>query len=273
MFVRKKTNRSGTISVVVVSKAHGKFTEVKKFGVAKSEEEAELAEAAAATDVLPRTRSRLRGARALEDHLRAFAAGDLHDLLDRVHIESVDRVLRAELLRERETLVVAVARDDVTHAHAAHEREQQEADRTAALAEDVKPDPEADKKDQKDSKKVQLSKKEIEKQMKDREAAERKRVSKLARLYNEMKPADSAAAMDQLDDDTCIAILQRMEEGQAAKILAEFDASKTARLTKIMYEGKQKTLTSPSDLQKMIEQGQDAGQADGQNGTQTAQNQ
>lgn len=41
MFVRKKNNRSGTISVVVVSKAHGKFTEVKKFGVAKSEEEAD----------------------------------------------------------------------------------------------------------------------------------------------------------------------------------------------------------------------------------------
>ena len=41
MFVRKKTNRSGTISVVVVSKVHGKFTEVKKFGVAKSEEEAD----------------------------------------------------------------------------------------------------------------------------------------------------------------------------------------------------------------------------------------
>ena len=41
MFVRKKTNRSGTISVVVVSKSHGKFTEVKKFGVAKSPEEAD----------------------------------------------------------------------------------------------------------------------------------------------------------------------------------------------------------------------------------------
>ena len=40
MFVRKKTNRSGTISIVVVSKANGKFIEVKKFGVAKSEEEA-----------------------------------------------------------------------------------------------------------------------------------------------------------------------------------------------------------------------------------------
>lgn len=41
MFVRKKINRSGTISVVVVCKVHGKFTEVKKFGVAKSAEEAE----------------------------------------------------------------------------------------------------------------------------------------------------------------------------------------------------------------------------------------
>lgn len=42
MFVRKKKNRSGTISVVVVSKSHGKFTEVKKFGVAKSEKEADV---------------------------------------------------------------------------------------------------------------------------------------------------------------------------------------------------------------------------------------
>ena len=40
MFVRKKTNRSGTISVVVVNKSHGRFIEVKKFGVAKSGEEA-----------------------------------------------------------------------------------------------------------------------------------------------------------------------------------------------------------------------------------------
>lgn len=41
MFVRKKINRSGTISVVVVNKSHGKFTEVKKFGVAKSATEAD----------------------------------------------------------------------------------------------------------------------------------------------------------------------------------------------------------------------------------------
>ena len=42
MFVRKKKNRSGTISIVVVSKAHCKFTEVKNFGVAHSKEEADI---------------------------------------------------------------------------------------------------------------------------------------------------------------------------------------------------------------------------------------
>lgn len=41
MFVRKKINRSGSISVEVVSKLQGKFIEVKKFGVGKSDEEAE----------------------------------------------------------------------------------------------------------------------------------------------------------------------------------------------------------------------------------------
>lgn len=42
MFVRKKKNRSGTISVVVVSKSHSKFREVKSFGVAQTDEEADI---------------------------------------------------------------------------------------------------------------------------------------------------------------------------------------------------------------------------------------
>lgn len=42
MFVRKKKNRSGTISVVVVSKSHGQFKEVKSFGVAQTESEAKI---------------------------------------------------------------------------------------------------------------------------------------------------------------------------------------------------------------------------------------
>ena len=41
MFVRKKRNRSCTISIVAVSKSHGQFKEVKNFGVAQTESEAE----------------------------------------------------------------------------------------------------------------------------------------------------------------------------------------------------------------------------------------
>ena len=39
MYVRKKKNRSGTVSVVVASKVHGKYREVKNFGTSDSEEE------------------------------------------------------------------------------------------------------------------------------------------------------------------------------------------------------------------------------------------
>ena len=41
MFMRNKKHRSGTISAVVVAKSRGKFREVKKFGVASTDEEAE----------------------------------------------------------------------------------------------------------------------------------------------------------------------------------------------------------------------------------------
>ena len=41
MFPRKKKNRTGTISVVVVDKSRGGFKEVKSFGVAKTEKEAD----------------------------------------------------------------------------------------------------------------------------------------------------------------------------------------------------------------------------------------
>lgn len=99
--------------------------------------------------------------------------------------------------------------------------------------EDVKPKVD----DKAASKPVVLTKAEIEKQMKARQAEEKKRVSKLARLYNEMKPQEAADVMDALDDDMTIAILQRMDESQAAKILAKFDPDKSARLTKIMYSG------------------------------------
>lgn len=41
MFVRKKKNRSGSISVIVAEKNHGKLKEIATIGIAKSEEEVE----------------------------------------------------------------------------------------------------------------------------------------------------------------------------------------------------------------------------------------
>lgn len=98
-----------------------------------------------------------------------------------------------------------------------------------------------------ESKPMILTKAEIEKQRKEQQAAEKKRVTKLARLYNEMKPADAAAIMDALNDDITIAILQRMDESQCAKVLTAFEPDKSARLTRIMYAGTRPSMSSPGD--------------------------
>ena len=45
MFIRRKHNRSGTISVVVVDKSGGRFTEIHRVGVARNEKEAASLEA------------------------------------------------------------------------------------------------------------------------------------------------------------------------------------------------------------------------------------
>ncbi|MDF2565444.1 MAG: MgtE intracellular region [Massilibacillus sp.] len=88
------------------------------------------------------------------------------------------------------------------------------------------------------SKPIVLDKAEIDKQLKLRQAEEKKRVSKLARLYGSMKPEKAMPILDTLDDDMAIAILSKMEEDQVSKILPLFDTSKSARLTRIMYNGK-----------------------------------
>ena len=133
-----------------------------------------------------------------------------------------------------------------------------ESDMEKMPVEDAKPDKDkdlkSDDKDKKEFKKLVITKEEIEKQMKQREAEEKKRVSKLARLYNQMKPKDAAKAMDELDDDMCIAILQRMDEAVVAKIMTEFDEGKTARITRIMYAGTKKEVNTEADIRRMLEE-------------------
>ncbi len=115
---------------------------------------------------------------------------------------------------------------------------------------DSKPNSSKDKSKEKGNSKPRvLMKEEIEQQMKEREAAEKKRVSKLARVYNEMKPQQAAAIMRDLEDDLSVAILQLMDESQAAKTLAAMEAEQSARLTKLLYTGMPKKVISPLDRQ------------------------
>jgi len=93
------------------------------------------------------------------------------------------------------------------------------------------------KKEAEQSKPVKLTKEEVDKLTKQRQAEEKKRVSKLARLYNEMKPADAARILETMDNDIVIAIFQRMDESQVSQIMTEFDAGRAASISKIMYVG------------------------------------
>lgn len=87
------------------------------------------------------------------------------------------------------------------------------------------------------SKPIKITKEEIEKQMKEAAKAEKKRATKLARLYENMKPQEAADIMNEMDDSTVIAVLQRMEESAAAKVLAKMDPAKSARLSNIIFHG------------------------------------
>ena len=113
--------------------------------------------------------------------------------------------------------------------------------------EDVKKDDKKEEKKEEEAKPATLTKEEIEKKQKEAEAAERKRVSKLARVYNEMKPEAAAGIMVDLDDEIAIAVLQKMDESQAAKVLAALDPGQSARLTRSIYSGKRSSMVSPGD--------------------------
>ncbi len=88
-------------------------------------------------------------------------------------------------------------------------------------------------------KEITISQKEIEEQTKAREAAEKKRVSKLARIYGSMKPEEAAQALDGVNLNTVVSILQKMDEGTAGQVLAKMDPVQAARVTQMMFNGNQ----------------------------------
>ena len=108
----------------------------------------------------------------------------------------------------------------------------------------VAPKPEP-KKDENKSKDVKISQKELEEQIKAREAAEKKRVSKLARIYDNMKPEEAAKALGDVSIDTVVSILQKMDESNAGQIIAKMDPSRAARVTQMLFDGQQRRTYVP----------------------------
>jgi len=100
--------------------------------------------------------------------------------------------------------------------------------------------------DKQKSKDVKISRKEIEEQMAAREAAEKKRIGKLARIYENMKPEEAAQALDGVEMDTVVLILQKMTEDSAAQVLAKMEPIQAARLTQMLFEGTQRRLPAPT---------------------------
>lgn len=108
---------------------------------------------------------------------------------------------------------------------------------------------EINKPEAKKSKEVKVSQKDIEKQMKEREAAEKKRISRLARIYEGMKAPDAAEALGYVEVDTAVLILQKMSEDAVGQILAQMEPTQAAQLTQMLFEGTQRRVVSPSDRQ------------------------
>lgn len=96
-------------------------------------------------------------------------------------------------------------------------------------------------------KEVKIDRKAIEEQRAKREAEEKKRVTRLARIYESMKPEEAANALINVDWDTTVLILQRMSEDSVAQVLAKMEPEVAAQLTEMLYAGTQRRVVVPAD--------------------------
>ena len=110
--------------------------------------------------------------------------------------------------------------------------------------------PKTDKPKPDKPKDVKIDKKAIDEQRKEREAAEKKRVTRLARIYENMKPEEAAKALVNVDWDTTVLIFQRMSEDAVAAILAKMDPEQAAQLTEMLFTGTQRRVSTPQDTMR-----------------------
>ncbi len=70
-----------------------------------------------------------------------------------------------------------------------------------------------------------------------KEAEDREdRIRQLAGVYSQMKPNEAAVVLEGLEDDLVIDLFLRWEDRFAARVLAEMEPARSARLTEILSE-------------------------------------
>ena len=112
------------------------------------------------------------------------------------------------------------------------------------------PEPEPTVEEKPKVKEVKIDKKAIDEQRAQREAEEKKRVTRLARIYESMKPEEAANALVNVEWDTTVLIFQRMSEDSVAQILAKMEPEVAAQLTEMLFAGTQRRVTTPYDTMR-----------------------
>jgi flagellar motility protein MotE (MotC chaperone) len=67
-------------------------------------------------------------------------------------------------------------------------------------------------------------------------AAEGPQLARLVRVYEKMRPKQVAQVFDSLPDEQTVAMLSKMNERAAAKVIAAMDPANAARLSQMLVE-------------------------------------
>lgn len=84
--------------------------------------------------------------------------------------------------------------------------------------------------------KLDIVKQQLKLQNAQEDSAQQKRTAKLAKIVEDMPPKEAAQMLVPLSDEMILDILLRLKQRQAAKIMAEFSAQRSAKLSEVILK-------------------------------------
>lgn len=92
----------------------------------------------------------------------------------------------------------------------------------------------------KEYEKLEALKKDIEEQIARRDKAVSQRLDQIAKIYQSMKPKEAASALEEMDDDMALGILDRLPGRTVAKLFDAMPKERVRELTRRLEEGRKK---------------------------------